>query len=360
MIYFVLLILCIIAYEQSKGKRRLQKIYSLLLVAFMMLLVGVRDPSVGVDSERYADCLTFVEDLDFQTYEPLFQLSINFVNETWGTVLAWFLYISFLTFFFYALAILQYSVNPMLSVLVFMVSFLHFFPDTMNNLRQGIAIMILLVTYLMAANKHYWLCFPLFIIAAGFHMSTFFTLPFIFINFYNFSRNKILTSLIISFIIGLVLSQFININSLISQFSFTSEVFMKGLDKFSFYSEGTRVLNLFGYISVMIPLNVLCYLLIPTDSDEKQYKYLFNFYFWGVVIGNLVSGTLSYSARYMVLFLVVESILFAYKYKEVKALKPFLIFMIIAYCIYLITIAHHPEDGMIIPYKINPELFNNM
>lgn len=357
MLYFALLVLCIFAYEITKGKPKKQKMYALLFLFFLMLLVGVRDPSVGVDSERYAEKLTFVRDLTFESYEPLFQLSINFVNATWGTVLAWFLYLSFLAYFLYALAILKYSLNPMLSVLIFMVSFIHLFPDTMNNLRQGIAIMLLLLSYLTAANRKFWLCVPLFILAAGFHMSSFFALPFFFISFYNLSKSSIVSCLITSFTIGLVLSEFLDLGPIMSQLSFTSEVFMEGLDKFSGYTEGKRVLNLFGFLSVMAPLNVLCYLLIPTDSDDKSYKYLFNFYFWGIIIGNLIAGTISYGSRYMVIFLVVESVLFAYKYKKVKALKPFLFIMILLYCIYLIEIANKPEEGMIIPYKINPELF---
>lgn len=357
MVYFFLLVSCILAFIISKNNVKSQKTLAFIFLSVMMVLVGIRDPTVGVDSERYAAKLYFAKDVTMDSYEPLFQLSINFVNETWGTVLAWFLYLSFLAYFFYTISVLRYSVNPILSVLVFMVSFTHVFPDTMNNLRQGISIMILLLAYLTFSERKWIPGVILFLAAAGFHMSTWFTLPFLIWGYYLFlSPQKITVTLVVTFIIGLIGVRLVNISSVFQNISLASGVFMEGVDKFSGYTEGSYVLNWAGQIMVMLPMNILCYLLIPDDSDERSYKYLFNIYFFGIVLGNLLAGTVSFAMRYLVLFLVVESIIVAYKYRTTPRLKPFLCFMILFYCIYLIGIANKTEPGMIIPYKINPEL----
>ena len=134
MIYFVLLFFCLVAYLVSKKSSKAQKFFAIIFLFTMMLIVGMRDSSVGVDSERYADKVNFVRDVSFTSYEPLFQLSINFVNANWGTVLAWFMFISLLTYSFYSISVFRYSTNPILTVLIFMVSMIHFFPDTPNTL----------------------------------------------------------------------------------------------------------------------------------------------------------------------------------------------------------------------------------
>ena len=206
------------------------------------------------------------------------------------------------------------------------------------------------------AHKKYIVAAVLFLIALGFHMSSLLVLPFFFLAFWNPKKMQIISILIITFIVGFISSSLFDVESLIPNLSVASGVLMEGLDKLSNYSDSERVLNWAGLITVLTPLNLLCVLLIPSESDEKSYKYLFNFYFWGVVLGNLIFGTIPFGARYVVLFLIVESILFAYKYKRNKLLKPYLVLLVLMYCYYLVVIANRNEPGMIIPYTINPEL----
>ena len=357
MIYLLLLFLCIIAFQNSQKSPQRQKIFAFVFLVTLMILVGIRDPSVGVDSERYADKLYFVKDFTLTSYEPLFQISINFVNSLWGSVLVWFVYLSFLAYVFYIISVLKFSANPILSVLVFMISFSHIFPDTMNNLRQGISIMILLLTYLLASQRKWLPCIPLFLLAAGFHMSSWFVLPFYYICQRDFTKDKVIMILTLTFLFGFVSSEILNLSVISQGLSLTSGVFMEGIEKYAGYTLGAHVLNWAGIITVMLPINILCYLLIPNEKDEESYKYLFNFYFWGVVIGNLIVGSVSFGMRYMVMFLVVESILVAYKYKKSKQLRQFLVFMVLFYCYYLWGISNRTDPGMIIPYKVNPEFF---
>ena len=358
MLYFVLLFLCVIAYLASRRNPKSQKILAVLFLSAMMLIVGMRDTSVGVDSERYADKLEYVRDVSLSSYEPLFQLSINIINANWGTVLAWFMYFSLLTYSLYTISVLKYSTNPILTVLIFMVSIMHFFPDTMNNLRQGISMMFLLLSYLYAAERKYLITIPLFLLALGFHMSALMVLPFYFINYHDFSKKTITLVLSFSFFFGLIAQDWFDASSLFSGLSFASETLMEGYDRFSDYTSGNRVLNAAGMLSFMTPANILCFLLIPQDNDEKTYKYLFNFYFWGIVIGNLVLRTISFGIRFMVLFVIVESLLVTYKYKENIIIRYSVAFMVILYCVYLIGISNNHQPGMIIPYIINPEVFN--
>ena len=355
MVYFVLLFLCTVACLISKRNKKQQSILALLFFTFMMLLVGIRDKSVGVDSESYSNDLDFVKEVTIETYEPLYQLSINFVNEMDWSTFGCFMFLSFITYTLYAYAILKYSLNPILSVLVFMVSFVHLFPETMNNLRQGIAIMLLLCSYANMANRKIVIGAVFFLLALGFHMSSLIALPFYFICIHNFSRKKIVIILISTFIAGFIASTVFSMQSILPDLSFASEVFIVGFDKLSGYSDSVRVLNWAGLIVALTPLNLLCLLIIPKESDSYFYKYLFNFYFWGVVIGNIIMGVIPFGMRYLYVFLVVESIIFAYKYRNSVLLKYYLVFMILSYCIYLIALSHRTDPGMIIPYKLNPE-----
>lgn len=182
MIYYILLFFLILFHNQLKDKPiKSQKTVALFFMLFMMIMVGIRGLNVGVDSEQYATKFTFVHDINILSYEPLFQLLINILNNYSTRVLWFFFTIAALTYMCYGYTVLKYSKIPLLTILVFMASFVHFFPETMNNLRQGVAIMLLLISYIFYAKKIYYLTTVFWLLAFGFHFSSIIAVPFYFI-----------------------------------------------------------------------------------------------------------------------------------------------------------------------------------
>lgn len=318
----------------------------------MMLLVGMRDETVGVDSPQYV--YRYALDYDFEgiLYEPLYQLSVTSVNLFTPEYGWWFLFISFITFLLIGIAFCRYSVNPLLSVLIFMISTVHLFPETMNIMRQSVAIAALLLSYLTCINKKWISTILLFIVAVGFHFSSILVLPFYFICKIKFNKLFIIISLIITFIMGFFTSSFISLDILGNLIPGVEGALEVGMEKLGNY-EDRNALNYFGLISTMLPIMLLCMFLIPNDKDERSYKYLFNFYYVGTLISNLIYCAIPFGFRYSYPFFAVESILFAYKYRNNKGLRLYIVFFILLFIYYLIVLSMETRPNMIIPYKFN-------
>jgi hypothetical protein len=326
-----------------------------------MLITGMRDESIGVDSPQYANRFSFVYDISWgdltSMYEPIYQLTVNFVNSFTSKYGWWFLLMSVITFTPIAIAICSYSKIPLLSVLVYMVSTVHLFPETMNIMRQSVAISFLLLSYIFFSKNKKLLSGVLFLVAFGFHFSSVIVIPFYFLCKINIKRKYVISALILTFIIGIIGLSVISSNFISNIFFNLGGNFETGIDKFNNQSD-IRMLNIYGVIMSLLPINILCYLLLPSQSDDKTYKYLFNIFFCGVIISNLLYSSVSFGFRYSYPFFVVESLLFANKYKTEKRLKPYLVFIVLFYCFYLWQFSVSDVPNMIIPYSFNKMFFN--
>ena len=129
MIYVVLLVIAIGLFLGVK-QRKSQVIWSVVLLTIMMLIVGMRDETVGVDSPQYAYRFTLITDLEGLIYEPLYQATVNFINGFTNEYGWWFLFMSFITYLPLGIAICYYSKMPLLSVLIYMISLVHLFLKT--------------------------------------------------------------------------------------------------------------------------------------------------------------------------------------------------------------------------------------
>ena len=355
MVYVLLAIFALLLFLTVKPRKQ-QVVWSVILLVFMMFLVGMRNETVGVDSLQYTYRFSLDYDLEGLFYEPLYQLSVIFVSSFTNEYGWWFLLMSFITFLPLGIAICGYSKMPLLSVLIYMVSTIHLFPENMNIMRQSVAISCLLLSYLTFINKHRIVALLLFIIAFGFHFSSLIVLPFYFLNKVYIKKPIILFSLASTFIIGFFSSRLLSVDligHLFPQLGGAAEV---GLEKLSNNYGDKTALNAFGLIATMLPINLLCVFLIPSKNDEESYNYLFNFFFVGTIISNIIYCAIPFGFRFSYPFFVVESILFAYKYKTNKLLRIYLIFIIILFFEYLIQLSLSDRPNMIIPYKFN-ELF---
>ena len=223
----------------------------------------------------------------------------------------------------------------------------------MNIMRQSVALSLLLLSYISFAEKRRVLTVLLFICALGFHFSSLMLIPFYFICKYNFKKRVVVFLLAITFFIGFFSPYWLSIDAISHFFPALEGAAEMGLEKLSNY-EDKSALNAFGLITSMLPINILCFLLIPSENDEKSYKYLFNFYFIGTIISNIIYCAIPFGFRYSYPFFVVESVLFAYKYKYDKRVRFFLVFIIIYYLYYLVSVSLSTKPNLMIPYKINP------
>lgn len=352
MVYVLLVIVNLLLFLTVKPRKQ-QIVWSVILLVFMMLLVGMRDETVGVDSPQYTYRFSLVSDLEGVLYEPLYQLSVNFVNSFTNEYGWWFLLMSFITFLPLGIALCIYSRMPLLSVLIYMASAIHLFPEDMNIMRQSVAISCLLLSYLTFVNKHRIVTLLLFLIAVGFHFSSLIVLPFYFINKIYLKKPIVLFSLATTFIIGFFSSSLLSIDLIGHVFPELEGAAEVGLEKLSNNYDDKSALNAFGLITTMFPINILCILLMPSKNDDKTYRYLFNFLFVGTIISNIIYCAIPFGFRYSYPFFAVESILFAYRYKTDKRLHYFLIFLILYFFVYLVQLSFSDRPNMIIPYKFN-------
>lgn len=352
MIYILLLFIALLLFITIK-KQEKQIVLSIALLVFMMLLVGLRDESVGVDSPQYAYRYSLTYNFESISYEPLYQVSVDFVNLFTDQYGWWFLAMSLITFLPIGIAICRYSKLPLLSVLIYMASSVHLFPETMNIMRQSVALGLLLLSYLTFFKKQRVATLFLFLGAVGFHFSSIIVLPFYFICKKEFNNSFVITSLIITFVLGFFSKSFISVDTLSSLLPDGMDVIAEeGMEKLAAY-KNSYSLNAFGFISTMLPLNVLCFLLMPSENEDKLYKYMFNIFFIGLLISNIIYCAIPFGFRYSYPFFVVESLLFANKYKSNRLLQIFLIFLIFYYLLYLYQLSNSGRPNMIMPYKMN-------
>lgn len=122
---------------------------TILIAIFLILFVGLRSSTVGTDSARYADELIRVDDGRFGPFDrqsPGYWLIELIVAKLFGcdyTVL--YMICALITWVFFFLALKKNSVNPFLSLLVF-IGF-GFAYETLNQIRQMMAVSVVLFAY---------------------------------------------------------------------------------------------------------------------------------------------------------------------------------------------------------------------
>ncbi|UAY37202.1 EpsG family protein [Moraxella osloensis] len=217
--YFV--ILNSIYYEirnNSITLNRLSRYFTIIIILLLILITGYRAQSVGADTENYYILLwQDTPEIKFDN-EFLFPLISKFLQFFAFDYTAFLLLIASLFFIFIYKSLENYTRFYKANILMAQFSFMSFFffsSMSMNVIRQGVSLSIILYSFtLLLKNDNKYKVFIFLILAISFHLTSIIPVFLIFISYYLSSKqDKIIYFLIIIYFIALYLA-FIDIGLL--------------------------------------------------------------------------------------------------------------------------------------------------
>lgn len=293
-IYFFLLtglLICCWLEYQGKDMTKL----SVFFLVFMLLMCALRDQTVGTDTVRY---LEFAESSDTQTRFGLFYEKLrNFGQLLGNSPHIYLMLLAILTYVPLIYITKKESVNPALTVLLYVIATPGFFLETFNISRQAMAIVYCLLSMIFMQNKKYKYSVLFSIIAIVLHQYTIIYFLFIWINWVKLSSKFVYLTLFFSMIIGITditeyLNSFFMQLEYLSKLVTTADEFMSAFNSFS-EREIMSENNLTDQLSRILPMIALC-VLTYTKKDDLSFYY--KCFFVGTIITNFFVTT-SYGAR---------------------------------------------------------------
>ena len=225
----------------------------------MFLVTGLRDISIGIDTERYLTEYHYMA--SDEKREPLFVLTIYLMKSIGASDNMWLLFVSSLIYLPYTYIILRYSKAPVMSALLFMTSSSLFFCDGMNGIRQWIASGFILLAFILKSKGELLKALIFLILAIGFHLSSIIVLPFLLIPGIRFNRSMAYFIIGASAILGLVFSNF-NVSSMTDDYlNFISGYGGYGSEKLTDYANIGYVENTTNwryYLLTILPISAKC------------------------------------------------------------------------------------------------------
>lgn len=282
-----------------------------------MLICGVRDYTIGIDTESYV--AKYRNGGNEYTSEPLFDITYSIIRFFDGTWHLWLLFVTIILYTPYIIAIEKYSQAPVFSALIFLVSPCLFFFDSMNGMRQWISGGFVLLAFLYRNEHRFKRTVLCLFIAIGFHLSSIVAIPFMFV------RNKtipfffVIILLVVTSVTCIALSH-LNLNSVFEQYSILLESFdgdtASKFSKYSQYGDLENTTNWKYYLFNIFPLNLLCFASYPSSKlitkspyKENENGYLFNVFFIGTILMNICAISIKYGHRIFFVIMTLQLIL---------------------------------------------------
>lgn len=335
-------------------EKKYQVIFSFAIISMMFFFCGLRGINVGIDTKEYVDSFqTGVDSYFTDSNEKLFPFTytlVHFFSNSWTI---WLLFVSSLIYAPLFIILKKDSPNPLFSSLIFMVSMSHFFPETMNIIRQSIATVFILGAYVYWNKEKKILSLTLLIISVLFHTTSIIALPFLFLKKLRLNINLVLASLFIVMLLGLTGSYgFIN-DYILSLSGVDDNIYADTIVRYANYGVGTGS-NLNGFIYSVVPFLFLCFITMPLSEEDDKYRFYFNILFIGTILYSLIS-TIDYAFRIVYGLMIVQILVipYAYKFGKPNRRKLIIIYTFIMVMIHLSYIYSMNKKfmGSIVPYQ---------
>lgn len=351
--YLVLLVSCLVL-MLIPGRKNQAKVAPVLMV-LMILIVGLRSPEVGRDTQNYVDI--YLE--GGWRYEPLFQL-IAAVSRWLGLgVNGFFTIMAVITFCPLFWFFRRASWRPVFSALIFVTFSVVFFHQTMNTVRASAALPFCLIALFFASRKEWWKTIVCFLIATGFHYSSLAVAALLLISglFKKVRRKGYYALLAVSLLIGLFLSS--RIGAVLGSITNGLAAIVALSSRTGYYlaqtylaTLGETSLNFFGVAATLLPFSTFGFLLYDPINGKSLYYRLF-------IIAVLISNVfLSVAIVYRVTMFLTPliTVLLPNTYKRSGPNRQLLLLvltflMILWYCYQLFTAG--PSDmAATVPYRV--------
>lgn len=290
-IYFVCAFLVIIAayLAQKTGENRVIKsIFIFAVFTIMVLLPGLRDSSVGTDTNSYAYYfelnripITDMLNWDALTEEPgyfLITIIARFVSDQYWALLV---VIAIVAVLCHMISIYKFSLNPVFSLFVFIT--LGYYTFFFNGARQGIACAIYTLSFGALLKGNFWKYAIWVLIASLFHKTAIIALPLYFLFRMKFSLKLLLMMAGIA-ILGVL--AFDSILQLGIYISVRYAIYEK------LHATGAQLLTIF-YVALC--LFFLIFRSFVSSEDRNSYDTFLNMF----MLGSLVYVIIMFSEGYV-------------------------------------------------------------
>lgn len=301
--YFLLLILALLAMVINKYDTF--KFVSTLLVIVLILLVGLRDITVGEDTENYINGYLYGMG---ERMEPFFQFFSTFCKKYSFHVNAYLTTIAALTIYPLWRFVRKESVNPGYSLLVYLTYSILFYFQTFNTVRACLAITLIFwgCFYLSHhKSKSALLCFA---VVPTIHYSSILILLIIsFVYFihrfsYKFVVCSIALSIVLGFAVDYLISEYLLLLGLVvSQLS--GDVVVSNYAQLLTESSEASM-GVIGMLSNMLPFSLFAILMHSRANSQNLY---YKLYVSGIIVANIfISTPLFYRvSMFFQLFIVI-------------------------------------------------------
>lgn len=359
-VYILLLILVCAGWIHAGANNVKERIWLLILVAFMCTLCAFRGLECGTDNINYQRI--FESKDNAREFEVLFGWSLNVIH----TFRLWMIAYAVATY-----AILYFILRKevkycCLAVLIFIISPSRFFPETFNIIRQALAAVIILSGFVFWKQKKYLFSIAAIAIASLFHTSS--LLALLFLPLSNITINALFSWIIIisTVIIGFtgtfseVIRDVILADTLISNTGFESLDVVT--EHYTQYGNYENSLNMVGIGMRILPTSIMCMLCLPsTKEQKKEYGFYYNIFLISTAINNLIIPSMSWGIRFMFSIQLVQILVFPLAYQYTTKNKRLLLIAVV--CVLLMLFINYlislPIVGIrpIVPYVFSLESY---
>jgi len=354
--YFIILFMAIFMARISDQFRSVRFIYRFFIILNSLMLIlfaGLRNSSVGTDTNGYVSNflgkeLVFSRIMEGVSsieigYQLLEFLVYNISNNYYFILLS----IAFVFIFFSLKGIYKISITPSVSIFVFITFGIYTY--IFNGARQGLALGIFIYAIQFIKNKQFFKYLIFIGLGFLFHKSIIFALPFYFLHRFKFNLKFFTFITLLTFILIIFFKNFMQFGVLVSE-------------KYAVYS----VLNARGgqMLTLAYILFGLFFILVKpflNKTNLQSYDIYLNIFLIGPIIFIAVQFTGVYIevTRLAIYFLSAAIFIWPLILKNIRSdLKPFvlLFFFVSNFLFYFIFIN---KMANLVPYKFNTQLFYN-
>lgn len=345
---YFLFILLVASLFAIRDNQKLNVRTSFILIILLVLLNGLRGLDVGRDTMNYFSMYSAKG--ASERIEPLFSLLITALKSV-GASFNFFLCVTaILTYMPLYGFIKKWSINPCLSLVVYLSFSVFFFQNSFNVIRNAISASFLLWSIGYITESKYKKAIIPGLIAIGFHYSSLIAIPFLLLAKITKETKSIIAIpiLIASIIIGLSSAFYENaLTAILQQVSFASGAAADNyLDYLSDIDE--IEVNTNGIIMLIAPLSLITLLSFLTKRIDNTLRMVL---FYGTILGNLFVSVL-YTYR-LTLFMTLVSLVIIPQLcaNQNKGIKTVTIIAVAAMAIYFTLSVINGNATNIVPYS---------
>lgn len=168
-VYMITLLVCLfLGYGLRIGENRQRKRVFLAIMAWALLLIsGLRDYSVGIDTEGYTNLFSRAEYISGSRYEEGFIAYLRLLSTISDNPQILLFISSMICIFSVEKFVDKYSTNAVISMALYITLGAYF--SQMNTMRQALSTAILLHSFMLMIEKRSIISFAMIILAYCFH-----------------------------------------------------------------------------------------------------------------------------------------------------------------------------------------------